>query len=719
MILYAKTNPKETIREHTNELLNRYDILKQNYQKQIEQCLEEDVDKDRFWYLLKLCCEYHDYGKANTPFQNKLRRKLGEPIIKEGDIDELPHNYLSPAFISPKDLNREEKIIVYQAIAYHHEREQEPDTNLIHQTIEQDLTEILDEINKNMESNICRLDQKFTRSIQKNFRIKEEDRNYKLYVLLKGLLHRLDHSASAHEIVEESVEENIADLTKDYIKTLPGGQLRAPQVFAAENTKNNLLITASTGIGKTETALIWIDDDKAFFTLPLRVSINALFSRVTDGMGYKNTGLIHSTSMDYLDDNGYENPSQIYEQSKLFSKKLSFSTIDQLFKFPFKFKGYEKILATLAYSKVVIDEIQAYSPEITAVILKGLELINKLGGRFMVMTATLPRIYKDYLAEKDIKLVEGKFLSDIKRHRIKLLDCNIDSFVDKIKEKGTTNSVIVIVNTVKKALELYNLINKNGECENCYLLHSMFINKDRAALEQRIKEFSDNKEKGIWITTQIVEASLDVDFDYLYTEMSTLDSQFQRYGRCYRKRWFDMTEPNIYVFTKEATGDGTIYDSFIMEKSIELLSKYNEQVLDEKDKVDLVDILYSKEIIKGSEFYKKFNEALKFLDNVIERDLTSTEAQKVLRDIESYRAIPRDIYDDNLDLFEDYEAAEPKDKMKVLARINKITVNIPKYKLRKNNLISEQGNIKDLYILNTKYDSNRGVLLEESNNIFY
>ena len=59
----------------------------------------------------------------------------------------------------------------------------------------------------------------------------------------------------------------------------------------------------------------------------------------------------------------------------------------------------------------------------------------------------------------------------------------------------------------------------------------------RAKLEKEIKEFSNNKEKsGVWITTQLVEASLDIDFDYLYTEMSTLDSLFQRLGRCYRKR---------------------------------------------------------------------------------------------------------------------------------------------------------------------------------------
>lgn len=53
--------------------------------------------------------------------------------------------------------------------------------------------------------------------------------------------------------------------------------------------------------------------------------------------------------------------------------------------------------STLAYSKVVIDEIQAYSPEIAAVLVKGIEMIHKIGGRFMIMTATMPTIYIDEL----------------------------------------------------------------------------------------------------------------------------------------------------------------------------------------------------------------------------------------------------------------------------------------------------------------------------------
>ena len=86
------------------------------------------------------------------------------------------------------------------------------------------------------------------------------------------------------------------------------------------------------------------------------------------------------------------------------------------------------------------------------------------------------------------------------------------------------------------------------------MLHSRFELNDRKDKERKIQEFSNKKENtGIWITTQIVEASLDIDFDMLYTEMSTLDSLFQRLGICYRSREYKKIEKFIKIYTKESS----------------------------------------------------------------------------------------------------------------------------------------------------------------------
>ena len=87
-------------------------------------------------------------------------------------------------------------------------------------------------------------------------------------------------------------------------------------------------------------------------------------------------------------------------EARLFTAPLTITTVDQLFRFVFRYHGYEMIPATLMYSKVVIDEIQMYSPSIIACILYGLREIHKLGGKFLIMTATMPKIFIKILEEK-------------------------------------------------------------------------------------------------------------------------------------------------------------------------------------------------------------------------------------------------------------------------------------------------------------------------------
>ncbi|MFF2242166.1 hypothetical protein ACFVUU_29235 [Bacillus thuringiensis] len=81
--------------------------------------------------------------------------------------------------------------------------------------------------------------------------------------------------------------------------------------------------------------MFWIDEAKGFITLPIRVSLNALYERITNGMGYADeegqaiARLLHSGSVDFLQtlNNDYETNELIYEQSRLLSKKLTFFSI--------------------------------------------------------------------------------------------------------------------------------------------------------------------------------------------------------------------------------------------------------------------------------------------------------------------------------------------------------------------------------------------------------
>lgn len=553
-MLYAKSDPPESINEHTEKLLRNLKILRNIYENIVDK--NPNVD-ERLWNLLEIACVYHDIGKVYSPFQNIILEKLGkEKLYTTFDYESIKHEQLSPMFIPTDDLNYTEKKLIYQAIYYHHCRiHKKVNSNLVEKIIKEDILPRYDNIRSEIKYKLKDdLNCNYLGYVFGRNKINEESEVYIKYCLLKGLLHRLDHSSSADVLVENKTEQSLGECTENSLKFKGYNGKNELQKFCKDNISNNILVIGSTGIGKTEAATIWSDIGKTFFTLPIRTSINAIYDRIKFDIGYKDVGLLHSSAVDYLEEKEDKFDYHLYEQTKNLGNRVIVCTIDQIFPFIFRYNGYEKIYATLAFSKVIIDEIQAYSPEITAIILKGIKMINDIGGKFMIMTATLPRIYKDELEKMGIKFKFGEFLKPIMRHKLSINDNSLDNDIENIINKASSSKVLVILNTIDKANELYLKI-KEKNVENVNVLHSRFIKNDRSNKENSIINFSKEREKtGIWITTQIVEASLDIDFDYLFTEMSTLDSLFQRCGRCYRSREYEKNEPNIYVYNKNVSG---------------------------------------------------------------------------------------------------------------------------------------------------------------------
>ena len=711
---YAKSNPIETIKEHTDKLLENLEVLKRTYGTKIVQAV--NMREERFWQLMEIICKYHDVGKVYSGFQNAIRKNIGESLLQTKFYnEEIKHEQISPMFVPYKEyeLTKTERKLVYQTIYYHHER-----TNIIHidgklldEIIKEDIEPNIHQIESELQIKVSELKTTYLGIVEGKARITEFDGIYKDYCIMKGLLHRLDHCSSAWIPVEDDTKDAISEFVEKFMNNQNFKQNDLQQ-FAEANQNKNIIVIGSTGMGKTEATLLWSNKDKTFFTLPLRISINAIYDRIKETIGYEHVGLLHSTAVDYLDEKNEENEFAKIDQARNLYEKITTCTIDQIFPFVFKYRGYEKIYATLSYSKVVIDEIQAYSPEIVAVILKGLQMINNFNGKFMVMTATLPRIYKEKLDEMGIKFEYNEFIKDTIRHKIQLVDSRIEQDIEEIKKNSKNKKVLIIVNTINKVIEIYKKL-KDENVTNVNLLHSRFIQADRNEKEKNIKEFSKNRsEVGIWITTQIVEASLDIDFDMLYTEMSTLDSLFQRLGRCYRSREYSEDTPNVKIYIKETSGIGYIYDKEIYEKSIDLLKPYNGEILKEKVKIDLVDKLYSKEMLQGTEFYKKFKESFRILDNIIDYDTSKEDAQHILRNIDNIDVIPKVIYDENLYVFGEYEnEKEKKKKYELKRKIEKLFISInSKNKWKLNNFITECPYVKGKYIIDTRYDKEIGLL---------
>lgn len=739
MTWYAKSIRKETIREHTDHLLNNLKIIKRHLSDYNE------LD-DRFWDLLKKAAEYHDIGKCDLLFQNKIHARMGfdSPYaVKRKNF--VPHNFISVPLM-PLDkwqLQKEEQRMLIQAVGFHHERDIEPDRDQIKSIIETELQPYLSEIEQHMHLELRKQRKyKLLQQLKSQNRISpygaDHDIFYK-YVMLKGLLHRLDHAASAYVDVETGINLQVGQFTNEFFLRRLRKPKRALQHFAEKHQNEHVLAVAQTGMGKTEAALLWSGDQKVFFTLPLRVSLNAMYQRITskDNIGFpiESTGLLHSSSMDILEariskENEETTTDEIaealYDQSRQLSSRLTLTTIDQIMKFPFYYKGFEKELSAMAGAKVIIDEMQSYDPKISAMIIRALEMIDQVGGSFMIMTATMPEIYRKAILNSDKitkrSVVYQKFYNDkYVRHRLKVVQDSLLNNVEYIAESGKSKKVLVICNTVQRAKILYDQLTGT----NVYLLHSMYKPIDRQLLENSIKTFSERSKPSIWVTTQLVEASLDIDFDELHTEMSPLDSQFQRYGRCYRKRVLEHHQPNVFVYTQDISGIPYVYKEDILLKSIDLLKVVDGEELYEKNKMEMIDTLYSKENLQGTAFLQEFEAAMHFFENNQPYDISNEDAQRYLRDIRNIKVFPEGD-EEVLELLSRYHSADLIDKRKIRRKLDLHALSVNRYRSRE--LVHQAGlpsSLRDFYFIEADYKFDRkelkgqGLKLEQKLAMFH
>lgn len=166
-----------------------------------------------------------------------------------------------------------------------------------------------------------------------------------------------------------------------------------------------------------------------------------------------------------------------------------------------------------------------------------------------------------------------------------------------------------------------------------------------------------NKDGCIWVCTQLVEASLDIDFDYLFTEAATADSLIQRMGRVWRHRKKDYKgDENIIIATDV---EYKVYEKILVEKSVELIQEAiieNSNYLYSKNKREIVKILYSEE--KLTEWGSKYLDEWKKFENAINSGwnfILEENAQKAFRDVMTIELIPSNFKDEVIDIYNSFK----------------------------------------------------------------
>jgi len=629
MNILAKDN-NITLKQHTDDLLKAFeDISLKISDENLKECVRHAI-------LL------HDIGKVLPYFQIRyLKNSNYEPFEITVDIY---HSLFSVLLINQDKLkiklgNDEKKLkFALSAIAYHHWKERlEFLLRFGAETFEsfkKNLGNEIDKLINNIENefngyedikeligfNLEMLDglingvtfdtyilppYKFY-WMPKRIELDEEDK--KKWILISGFLQRCDHFAS---YCEEGNEQNLKieintletdDIKNNIIKTINIEEKDLWQADKVENYKNdNLIFIAPTGSGKTEFAFLWSNSEKFFYTLPLRAAVEQIFDRAKKVFGEDKTGLLHSDADVYLikDDNDLEK-IKTYEVSKQLSYPVIVSTGDQFFPYGLRPPGYEKIYTTFSYSRLVIDEVQAYDPKAAAIIVKFIEDITRLGGKFLLMTATLPEYVKSEITKRlgsgipELNLYEKEKdkYGNLKKHKVKFIKISnseknfsiSDAIVDDIVQKAQKQRVIVILNTIKQAKSLYEKIKEksNLKDENIILFHSQFTLNEKQKIKNMIElKFKNPKPEGdnegkILVATQVVEAAIDIDADLLYTEIAPMDALVQRMGRVlrrYKENYSlpDSNEPNVHILVFEKgyeSGNGRVYHRELIEKTL-------------------------------------------------------------------------------------------------------------------------------------------------------
>ena len=534
--------------------------------------------------------------------------------------------------------------------------------------------------------------------------IPKERQNYLNLVISLGIIHRADYSASAGIDLEGKITRltNYSDKIKERVLGRIGDDCWQNELL--NRLKNNgvsldkTILVAPTGSGKTEFALLWglEASKKLIYTVPIRAALNDLYNRIRGYSEFernrKITGILHSTNelvytREKITGDPHLNLYEMIQMAKLFLNNILLATPDQVLLASLNYYGSDQVISIFPKASLVIDEIQMYTPEMAAISIKTLEIAERLASRILVMTATLPTPYKSILAERGYTILEVEEVNKvrittkdrqtnvslgsqikntkIKRHKMKvrggsILDKNGVSkdLIKEIKKYRENNKkLLLIFNEVKRARTAYEEIIKkilgsgrssNGksiyehaEEENIFLLHSRLPEIQKETIIKKVKELESGP--AILIATQVVEASVDIDFDILYTDLAPMDSLIQRFGRVYRNQFSDYTGevPNVVVFLNENNLVTKVYDKEALKETQELLKEQetHESTLTFMDERKLVGELYKK---VGKEIEEKVRQLLKNLEFfTLEK---RSDAQRVFRSFSAFSIVIPGIY---------------------------------------------------------------------------
>lgn len=539
--------PNETLRQHTRQVLRLAHALCKRWQL-------NELAKH-----IELACVGHDLGKAECSFQQRMRRiqqgqtDIGEryphalasfPIVLFLESQQFGQN--SPKLATAAVLSHHSPLHPRLYAGYRHRQPQylvEPLMELLHQIklldIEEELKQLLEKTGEGLKQLLEKTEPADWLHAEKAYpdgatTLIGHLRNLPVrqFMLVKGILCLSDWLASSgkatvsplfvsapHKCLREALRR------KD-IRTFYRHQRDAYK----RRDSDRLYLHAPTGSGKTEALLRWAGKSgRILYLLPTKATANAMWERLKAIYGEQNVGLAHSGALHKLAEAGDEPPLDIRLFGNVFATPVTVATLDQFLLAHLHGRHWEIRRTLCQFTTVLIDEVHAYEPYTLGLLTEALSL--EPPQRYAIASATLPKPLLELLGSAPQVEAEPALWSQT-RHRIQVEDVSLEEALQQALQQAQQGKrVLFVVNTVPLAQYLFQQIRDAAPC-HAHLLHARFVGKDRRAKENDLKDAPPGT---LWLTTQVVEVSLDISFDVLFTELAPLDALIQRMGRVNRR----------------------------------------------------------------------------------------------------------------------------------------------------------------------------------------
>lgn len=357
-----------------------------------------------------------------------------------------------------------------------------------------------------------------------------------------------------------------------------------------------MIIEAPTGCGKTEAALMTADRAiqamnlrGCYIAMPTQATSNQMFSRTGAFLRKRyprqaiNIQLVHGNALlnedlkairlAAVDDNekdqveGSVNALEWFlPRKRSLLANFGVGTVDQTFMSMLRTRHSFLRLFGLCSKVIIFDEVHAYDTYMLKIFTHLLAWLRSIGSSVILLSATLPRETRQSLLEafaecarvesadaayprlsiNDGKKIRTLSLGEFPDRELKLekIPPEKEIWLEQLRHRLVAGGcAAVICNTVDRAQEVYLSLHeaKLVPEQDLYLLHSRMPFCWRKAQEDtilerygKLKQEADAPRSGIVVATQIIEQSLDLDFDLMVTELAPVDLLIQRLGRLHR-----------------------------------------------------------------------------------------------------------------------------------------------------------------------------------------